>query len=95
MILRNHFHDYRSPDCTFKSVDWIEILHIDQKLNDQAWQFLKERDDKIQMSNQIISIFFYFEIFLNLTNLVSGRVNAAKRFSPERKTRYSAGAEMV
>jgi len=32
---------------TIKSVDWIEIIHIDQKLNDQAWRFLKERDDKI------------------------------------------------
>ena len=30
---------------TIKSVDWIEIIHIDQKLNDQAWRFLKERDD--------------------------------------------------
>jgi predicted nucleic acid-binding protein len=32
---------------TIKAVEWIEIFHIDQVLDDQAWQFLKERDDKM------------------------------------------------
>ncbi len=32
---------------TIKAVEWIEIIHIDPKLDDQAWQFLKERDDKM------------------------------------------------
>lgn len=32
---------------TIKAVEWIEILHIDQTLDDQAWQFLKTRNDKM------------------------------------------------
>ena len=32
---------------TIKAVDWIEIIHIDKKLDDKIWQFLKERDDKM------------------------------------------------
>ncbi|OQY26699.1 MAG: VapC toxin family PIN domain ribonuclease [Candidatus Cloacimonetes bacterium 4572_55] len=32
---------------TIKTVDWIEAIHIDKKLDDQTWQFLKERDDKM------------------------------------------------
>ena len=27
---------------TIKGAEWIEILHIDQTLNNQAWQFLKK-----------------------------------------------------
>lgn len=30
-----------------KTVDWIEIIHISPKLDAQAWQFLKERNDKM------------------------------------------------
>ena len=32
---------------TIKAVAWIEIVHIDQTLDDQAWQFLKTRNDKM------------------------------------------------
>ena len=32
---------------TIKSVDWIEIIHIDKRLDDYTWRFLKERDDKM------------------------------------------------
>ena len=32
---------------TIKGSEWIEIVHIDQTLDDQAWQFLKKRDDKM------------------------------------------------
>lgn len=32
---------------TIKAVEWIEILHVDQTLDDQAWQFLKTRNDKM------------------------------------------------
>jgi len=32
---------------TIKSVDWIEIIHIDKKIDDRTWQFIKEREDKI------------------------------------------------
>jgi uncharacterized protein len=32
---------------TIKAVEWVKILHIDQTLADQAWEFLKMRDDKM------------------------------------------------
>ncbi len=32
---------------TIRSVDWIEVIHIDKKLDDQTWQFFKELDDKV------------------------------------------------
>lgn len=30
-----------------KTADWIEIIHVDQNLDNQAWQFIKEREDKM------------------------------------------------
>jgi len=32
---------------TIKAVEWIEIIHINQTLDDQAWQFLMRRNDKM------------------------------------------------
>lgn len=32
---------------TITSAEWIEVVHIDRKLHDQAWQFLKKYDDKM------------------------------------------------
>lgn len=32
---------------TIKEAEWVDIIHIDQTLDDQAWQFLKQREDKM------------------------------------------------
>jgi len=32
---------------TIKGADWVDILYIDQTLEHKAWQFLKQRDDKM------------------------------------------------
>ena len=31
---------------TIKSTSWIEIVHIDSTLNEEAWTLLREREDK-------------------------------------------------
>jgi predicted nucleic acid-binding protein len=32
---------------TIKSADWVEVIHIDPSLDDEAWQLLKNRPDKL------------------------------------------------